>query len=175
LGFIALEYEKHKMALPDNKSVCSCLLAQKVIPKSINHRLATLVQLLGIKVASAHRALDDSRACLEVALQCMQKVGSDATLEKVFQTQGGALEWKSYSMDDLLSQEPTRSLVEAARKQLVLEITYKGGSQPGAPRRITPQGLVRNPLGDYVVGLCHKENTEKRFYLNRILSAKILD
>lgn len=175
IGFLTLEYEKHNMALPTACSIDSCLLARKVFPKSTNHRLATLVALFDIKIENAHRALDDSKACLEVAMKCMEKVGQEATLEHLFKIQGTQFEWTRYSMKDLLSNEVTRPLVEGARKQLVLEITYKGGSHPGEPRRITPQGLVRNPEGDYIVGLCHQDNTEKRFYLNRISSAKILD
>ncbi len=175
MGFLALEYEKLKIPLPESKVICTCLLSQKTNPKSTNHRLATLVALFGVKVDQAHRALADSRACLEVGLKCMEAVGPQATLEDIYKAQGGGLDWNRHSMKDLLQNETTRNIVEAASKQLVLEITYQGGSNPGQPRNITPQGLVRNPIGDYVVGLCHRENREKRYYLNRILTAKILD
>lgn len=174
-GFLAYEYDKMKIPLPASLGLCSCILARKAFPKSQNHRLATLVALLDIKMEQAHRALDDSRACLNVAIKCMEKLGKEATLEFVFNTQGGPFEWKRYSMRDLLAQDLTRTLVEAAQRQMVLEFTYRGGSQSGEPRRMTPQGLVRNPEGDYIVGLCHRDNTEKRFYINRILTAKILD
>lgn len=175
LGFLTFEYEKMNLPLPECKVLCTCILARKAFPKSVNHRLATLVAMLNIKMAQAHRALDDSKACLEVGLNCMEKLGKDAPLDFIFKAQGGALEWKNYSLNDLMAQDLYSPVVEAAKKQLLLEITYKGGSQPGEPRRITPQGLVRNPEGDYVVGLCHRDNSEKRFYLNRISTAKILD
>jgi DNA polymerase III subunit epsilon len=175
LGFLAFEYEKLNLPLPKCPVLCTCILARKAFPKSMNHRLATLVNLLDIKMENAHRALDDSIACLDVGLKCMEKLGKDSTLEFIFQTQGGALQWGRYSLNDLIAQDLMRPLVEATKKQLLLEITYNGGSQPGEPRRITPQGLVRNPDGDYVVGLCHRDNNEKRFYLNRISTAKILD
>jgi len=128
-----------------------------------------------VKMGQAHRALEDSRACLEVCLQCMEKLGGDSTLEFIAKAQGGSFEWSRFSMNDLLAQELTRPLVEGSEKQWVLEITYQGGTQPGEPRRITPQGLVRARDGDYVVGHCHRENTEKRFYLNRFLTVKVLD
>jgi DNA polymerase-3 subunit epsilon len=175
MGFIAIEYEKIGMTLPTAPVLDSCLLGQKAFPTSINHRLATLVGLLNIKMDQAHRALDDSKACQEVTLKCMEVLGKDATLDFMFKVQGGAFEWPRFSMGDLLAGEVTRPLVEGCRKQLVLEITYQGGTKAGIPRRMTPQGLVRNPSGDYIVGLCHTENTEKRFFLNRISSAKILD
>ena len=175
MGFIAYEYEKLRMPFPESKVLCSCLLARKAFPESVNHRLATLVSLFNVKVDQAHRALDDSKACLEVALHCMEKFGKDSSLEHIFKSQGGALEWKNFSLEDLLRHDLFGPVVEAAKKQLLLEITYKGGSRPGEPRRLTPQGLVRNPDGDYIVGLCHRDNYEKRFYFNRISSAKILD
>lgn len=40
-------------------------------------------------------------------------------------------------------------------------------------RRITPQGLVRNPDGDFVMALCHRDAIPKRFYLSKILDAEI--
>jgi DNA polymerase-3 subunit epsilon len=175
MGFMAIEYEKLRLALPQSPVLDSCILGRKAFPNSINHRLATLVSLLNIKMAQAHRALDDSLACQEVALKCMEQLGQDGTLDFIFNAQGGAMLWPRYSMAELLKVDITKILVEACRGQMVLEIVYNGGTKPGQPRRMTPQGLVRNPEGDYVVGLCHIENTEKRFFINRILSSRILD
>jgi DNA polymerase III subunit epsilon len=175
MGFLAYEYEKLEMALPLAMSLDSCVLGQRAYPQSVNHRLATLVGMLNIQMETAHRALDDSKACLEVAFACMEKLGANLTLDEIFKAQGGPFEWKRYSVKDLDAQEATHNLVEGCKKQLAMEIVYEAGSQPGVPRRITPQGLVRNPHGDFVVGLCHRENQEKRFYLHRVKSAKILD
>ncbi len=175
LGFLALEYEKLNMPLPTNKTLCTSLLSRKIFPKFINHRLATLVYEFKIKVASAHRALDDSRACLEAGIICMETLDKEATIDFVYGAQGGPLEWPRFSMTDLEKHEKFGALVEGSRKQLVLEIIYEGGASPGKPRNITPLGIVRNAEGDYVVGHCHTENKEKRYYLNRISSVKILD
>jgi DNA polymerase-3 subunit epsilon len=175
LGFLAHEYERHGIALPPDHALDTLALSLKAFPTSQNHKLSTLIAHLGLKMGQAHRALEDSRACLEVALKCMEKLGDDASLEYIFKAQGGPFEWQRFSMSELLKSDIFRPLVEGSKNQLVLEIVYTGGSQPGVPRRMTPQGLVRNHSGDYVVGLCHRENVEKRFYLNRILSAKILD
>lgn len=174
LGFLAVEFEKLGMNLPGINSICSCLLARKVFPKMINHRLATLAANLGVKQSQAHRALDDSKVCLEVALKCMEQLGP-VPLDEVFKVQGGACEWPQYSMKTLEKEAKFAPLIAASRDKLVVELVYTGGSAPGVPRRATALGLVRNPEGDYFVGECHKENIEKRFYLNRVISAKILD
>lgn len=175
MGFLSVELEKLKLPLPKSQVVCSSLLSRKVFPNTINHRLATLVQHFGIKVEHAHRALEDSKACLEVALKCMEKLGENATMDYVFQAQGGALEWDKYSVKDLLENSKVAALIEASQKQLLTEIVYEGGTNPGKPRNITPLGIVRNPQGDYVVGMDQAEQKEKRYYLNRITSTKILD
>ncbi len=175
MGFLTLEYEKLNLPLPINPVLCSCLLARKLFPKFINHRLATLVHNFEIKVGAAHRALDDSRACLEAGLRCMEATGALSTLEHVYNVQGGALMWPRYSIQELINHSVYGPLVEASQKQIVLEITYEGGSRPGVPRKVTPLGMVRNPDGDFLVGMAHDENKEKRYFLNRISKAKILD
>jgi DNA polymerase-3 subunit epsilon len=175
LGFLTLEYEKLNLPLPNNVVLDSCLLSLKAFPNLPNHRLATLVNALGVKMNQAHRALEDSKACLEVSLRCMETLGGLATLEFIALAQGGMFEWPRFSMNDLLSRDLTRPLVQGSEKQWVLEITYQGGRQAGEPRRITPQGLVRSMGGDYVVGFCHRDLIEKRFYLSRISSVKVLD
>lgn len=175
MGFIALEYDRVGKPLPHNYVLDSSLLAKMAFPKSTNHRLSTLTELLNIPLKNAHRALDDSQACLEVALQSMEKIAPRDSLEKVLEMQKQVFKWETFSVGDLLANPTTHPLIQACREQLVLEIIYKGGSHPGKPRRITPYGLVRNPQGDYVVAMCHIDNLEKRFYLQRMTSAKILD
>ncbi|MBK9294551.1 MAG: exonuclease [Oligoflexia bacterium] len=175
MGFISAELEKLNLNLPTNKVICTSLLSRKLFPHTLNHRLATLVEYFGIKVVHAHRALEDSKACLEIALKCMEKVGESATMELIYQAQGGALEWSNYSVKDLNENPQYSALVEASQKKLLTEIVYEGGSNPGKPRNIIPQGIVRNPQGDYVVGFDNSDQKEKRYYLNRIKSSKILD
>lgn len=175
LGFLALEFEKFNLPLPISAVLDSCQLGQRAFPNMINHRLATLASLLNINVGSAHRALDDSRTCLQVAFQSMKVIGSKSTLDFIFQAQGGPLLWPRYSMNALKASPTHGVLVEACSSQLAIEVVYTGGVQPGVPRRMTAQGLVRNHQGDYLIGLCHRENHQKRFYLSRILSARILD
>ena len=127
LGFLAFEFEQLKMSLPLGPTICSCLLAQGILPKPhvINHRLATLVAHFGINQGQAHRALDDSKACLEVALRCFLKVderlaltqpSSIADLQKIFEVQGGPLHWSGFSLKQLENQEPLASIIKASRE-----------------------------------------------------------
>ncbi|MCC6278098.1 MAG: exonuclease [Oligoflexia bacterium] len=176
MGFLAPEIERAGLSLPTGPVLDTCFLGQRVIPKLFNYRLATLVKELKVPQERAHRALDDAEACLGVALELMKKLGDDKTIGEVFAAQESVFEWERFSLKKLVTQSETYSvLVEASQKQLAIEFKYEGGSTPGEPRRMTPQGIVRTPQGDYVVGLCHREHREKRFYVNRISSAVILD
>ncbi|PWU13421.1 MAG: exonuclease, partial [Bdellovibrio sp.] len=38
----------------------------------------------------------------------------------------------------------------------------------------TPQGLVRNPDGDFLYGFCHLDQRSKRFYLARIVDLDVV-
>lgn len=173
LGFLALEMEKAGLKLPDMPVVCSSLLSRKVFPDFPNHKLQTLIPLLGIQQGTAHRALDDSRACLHVALKCMEKLGPEIPLQKVLETQGHKLFWKNYSMNDLRQHDVFGLLVDAIESGRTVEIAYRGTSADHK-RPVKPQGIVRNPDGDYLVGYCEREKRSKRYYLNRIASVSQL-
>jgi DNA polymerase III subunit epsilon len=160
MGFLSLEMERFGLPLPGEPAVCTSLLSRKVFPDFPNHKLQTLIPLLNIHQGTAHRALDDSRACLQVVLKCMEKLGREVSLDKVLETQGHRLLWKNYSMHDLRQHDLIGILVHAIETGKTVELGYKGGD--GSKRPVKPIGIVRNPDGDYLVGYCEREKTNKR-------------
>jgi DNA polymerase-3 subunit epsilon len=167
LGFLAVEFEANHVKPPESVTICTSLLARKMIPESVNHKLQTLIKLLNIDGGQAHRALDDARACLHVGLECMNRLGPLTPLSEVMHKVGKDLSWRNYEV--LNSAHLTiKKVVEALKQKKSLDIFYEGGSQLKQTRRITPIGLVRNPDGDYVMALCHRDNNHKRFYINKI-------
>jgi DNA polymerase-3 subunit epsilon len=174
LGFLSIEFERFNLALPENPAMCSSLLARNTFA-SPNHRLQTLIQFLNLPQGQAHRALDDAEACLGVGLKVMEHVGPDATLAQVFGRQGTPLYWPEYSIQVLCQDKVGAAIVESIRKNAHLEIVYGGGSKPGVPRQIKPEGLVRNAQGDYLVATDYNNPEQrKRFYLNKIVSASVV-
>lgn len=171
MGFLTVEMEKLNIPLPTLPVICSSRLSRKLIHDSPNHRLQTLIPHLGIKQGAAHRATDDARACLEVAMICIEKA-KYTTLEQVFSAQDGALYWKDYSLDELkFKTKDLGLLIEGIQSRLQLKMTYKSNSGPLRPRLIEPIGLVRNPDGDYLIA--YDENPQpKRFYLSKIISVE---
>lgn len=194
LGFVAVEFERAGLKLPELPIVCSSLLARKTIEETPDHRLQTLVQHFNIDGGQAHRALDDARACLYVALKCLSRMEDslngitqsgqmsfDAnsaqktlSLDAIFERQGGALSWGRFSMEALKSSPVGQALIDATVSQTNFEMTYAGGSNPGAPRLVLSEGIVRSLDGDFIAAfeLDHRgkpyDRRSKRFYIDKI-------
>lgn len=169
LGFLTLEFEKAGLSLPSEPALCTSLLSRKLIHGVENHKLQTLVKHLSIDGGQAHRAYDDAKSCLLVAVECFKKLGAQATLAQAIKSQGKQLWWKDYSLsgrDPLL-----RTLIDSINTKRDIDMIYEGGSAKGETRRVTPIGIVRNPDGDYLQAFCHKDQTAKRYYLSRIKDA----
>ena len=173
LGFMAVDFEKNKIPFPSEPAICTSLLARKVIHETPNHKLQTLIGVLKLDGGTAHRALDDARACLHVGLECMNRLGPLTTLSNVLQVVGKDLKWDNYSAFHS-GNETINKVIECLQAGRSLDIVYEGGSKKNETRRITPQGLVRNPDGDYVMAMCHRDAAPKRFYIQKIKDAVIV-
>jgi DNA polymerase III subunit epsilon len=173
LGFMAVDFEKNKITFPSEPALCTSLMARKLVPESTNHKLQTLIGLLKLDGGTAHRALDDARACLYVGLECMNRLGPLSPLTDVYQAVGKELKWDMYRV--LQSGNSTiQKIVESIEGKKSMDIVYDGGSLKNETRRITPQGIVRNPDGDYVMALCHRDAAPKRFYIQKIKDSAIV-
>jgi DNA polymerase III subunit epsilon len=170
LGFLAVDYEKYGLAFPAHPALCTSILSRKLIYGCENHRLQTLVRYLGIEGGTAHRALDDARACLHVGLKSFEKLGPDASLESIFMCQATNLYWKNYIVRGD-SSPLVQKVIEAVESKLLMEIVYGGAPET---RQIKPLGLVRNPDGDYVYAFCLKDKSNKRFYLPKIKDSAVI-
>jgi DNA polymerase-3 subunit epsilon len=169
LGFVAAGLEKNGLDLPKNRVVCTSLMSRKVIKGTLNHRLQTLVQSLGLKTGNAHRALEDAENALGVGLHCFSQMPSP-TFESVSKVVGMRLNWSDYSINEVEKKPALSGLVKACRNRDSVEFVYKKGSSPGRARVLQTDGIVRNPMGDYFVGI--ELGQPKRFYLNSIESSK---
>ncbi len=173
LGFLSSQFERSGMLLPNDPVICTSLLSRAVIPESPNHRLQTLIPFLGLNQGTAHRALDDSKACLELAIKCFERMGPAPTLEQIQAKVGKNLDWVNYSLGKLAT-ETIREVSRAVENHLALDIVYNGGTLKGKIRRVTPEGIVRNPDGDYMVATCHIDRTSKRFYINKVQDLSVV-
>ena len=171
LGFVAIEFEKAGLPLPTLPVICSSLLSRNIIPESPDHRLQTLIGHFNFEKGTAHRALDDAKACLQVALKCLERLEHEE-LSAALKVQGGALFWQRFSMRELENKDTTGPFVQASREGGEVEFAYDGGSKRGEKRRIRPVGVVRSLDGDFFVGCEGDDSQTKRFFLDKVISAR---
>ncbi len=177
MGFLAPEFEKLKLPLPEAPVVCTSLLSRKVILDSENHRLQTLIGHLNLPKRQAHRALSDAESCMDVALKCFEKLeekNDDITLGRICEVQGVNLHWQDYSILQLKQKPEYRSIIEALESGSDVQIVYMGGSRPGEKRTVTPMGLVRKTqTDDFLIAQDKPGEHPKRYFLNKIKSASL--
>lgn len=172
MGFIQADFEKYKIDPPLEPVICTSLLARKMIPESSNHKLQTLIKFLKLDGGQAHRGLDDARACLQLGLICMQRVGEKASLSEVFSKVGKEIKWQNFS----IYKSQNEKIILAARaieEKTYLDFKYAGGSIRGK-RRVMPIGIVRNPDGDYVQAECQIDKISKRFYFDKMTDVHVV-
>lgn len=172
LGFLAWEFEKARLLFPNYPVFCTSLISRALNANVPNHRLATLAQHFNVDAGAAHRALDDAKTCLHVALAYFEKMGREAKVSDIQGIQMTALPWERFSIDALTERDHYRVLVRALRDRREVVMVYEGGSRPGESRKVFPLGLVRNPEADFLVATeGNKEGDDvkpKRYFLDKI-------
>lgn len=171
LGFMAVAIEKNGLRFPTNLNLCSSLLSRALLTTT-NHKLQTLIKELGLIGGEAHRAYDDSYACLQVLFKSLEKLTDNLILERVLEVQKKDLSWNNYSV--FTSQNvKIVALAKAIEAQRSISIVYEGGQTKNKTRPIKPIGLVRNPDGDYIQAECGLDFQRKRFYLEKIKDVEL--
>ncbi len=181
LGFVAAALEECGLTLPPEPTVCTSLLAQATVPETPNHRLQTLVPFFGVDPGQAHRALDDARACLQVALKIFERLQGqsevdlsvDAIASRMLRRTKfdlGLLYFDRFSLNELRQNSNLARYIEAAKNHEDVELTYAGGSRPGQPRTILPIGIIRQLDGDTLVALEKGEKVPKRYWVKDVQS-----
>ncbi len=175
LGFISYEFEKAALNLPIRPVFCTSLLSRALFPEPLNHKLQTLIEFFNIPKGTAHRALDDAKACLEVALRCIEKKGWDESVQSLLAVQGKEIIWNNFSLNQLRESEMGRNLIAAMEKKSEVMIVYGTDAKAENFRPIRPKGIVRSPNGDFIFAFCEIDKIDKRFYMRRIQRVKLVD
>ncbi len=175
MGFMALEFEKNNLAFPLPPVLCTSLLSIVLFPDYENHKLQTLVQEMNLTKGTAHRALDDSRACGAAFFKCLEKIGAGRPLKDIFETQVHVLRWPRFSIREIEQYEVFAPIIEAIKKGINVEIVYGAGTHADQTRVIKPLGIVRTLDGDFLAapGDPGGPYKHKRYYLKRISKSSL--
>lgn len=172
-GFLAIEIEKAKLNFPQNIIICTSLLSRNLIPESPNHKLQTLISFLDLDQGTAHRALDDSKACLSLFHRCIEKMPDGSTLKELQEVQDIEMLWDHYALSKFSELPVGVSLVHAIKNQSTVFINYKASkTKADNYREVIPKGLVLHTKLSFLVAYCKKDAKDKRFYIDRIHDVK---
>ena len=175
MGFLAWDFERHHLPLLDKPVLCTSLLSRQILTNVQNHRLATLAKHFSIDAGAAHRALDDAKTCLNVALKCFEKLGDEAKVSDIYSVQGSSLTWNRFSIAALTEKEILMTLVRSLKERREVYLTYEGGSKPGTARRLFPLGLVRSPEGgDFLVATEGEDVQPKRYFIDKVSDVRFV-
>ncbi len=174
MGFLAWDFEQQQLPAPKTEGICTSLLAINTLTGIENHRLASLAKHFSITQDVAHRAMADAKVCHQVFLRLLdiisQKEGTaDLELQHLWKHQGKHLFWPDFSL--MHSQYPWMpEMIRAVQNRSPLQISYQKNKSYSV-REVLPLGIVRNPNGDYCMGVCANDQQKKRFYLAKISDA----
>ncbi|MCG8480254.1 MAG: 3'-5' exonuclease [Spirochaetales bacterium] len=71
-GFLRAELQRAGLPTIENRILDTQVLAQKAFPGKKSYALQSLVEMLGIPAAQAHRARDDARQCMRLFEHCVE-------------------------------------------------------------------------------------------------------
>lgn len=180
LGFLASEMETAGLDLWQESTICTSLLSQKVVTETSNHKLQTLASYFSIDPGQAHRALDDARTCLSLALKIFERLPESMTVEALAgmmlrrsQNDLGPMQLKRFSIKKVVRDFPAVSnFINAIRDHKFVEMVYAGGSRPGQRRTLEPLGVICQLDGDAVVAREPGSTQNKRYWIKDVISVK---
>jgi len=168
IGFLALHSLRHGITTPEAPVLDSCMFSRRVLLDQPSHRLQSLVEALGLGESTFHRALADTKSCMEVFRTVVAKgCGYKASWEQLLARHG-----KTYSFRDnarpiekSAATELLSPLFTALEGRRPVWILYEGGY--GA-REVTPLLLYAKGAQRYMEATCHLDGIRKSFRLDRI-------
>ena len=158
-GFLGQELKRAEIADSDLAVVDTLALARRRLPLLPNHRLDTIAQALGLELSAHHRAMADSIGVmgLWLALGGPRENAEDLVAYTLRSPQ-------------LSSNPPVGwdAMCQAITLGSSLRMEYAGGTRGLLPRVITPRKFVQRGGVSYLVALCHLDEFEKQFRLDRV-------
>lgn len=168
IGFLSLHALRLGITPPDSPVLDSCMFSRRVFLEQPSHKLQSLVEALGIAESTFHRALADTKSCMEVFRAVVAKgVGYKASWQQLLDRHGRVYSLREGSRPlerspDLQRLDP---LFQALEQKKAIWIHYEGGF---SAREVTPLLLYAKGAQRYMEATCHLDGIRKSFRLDRI-------
>lgn len=156
----------HGLPLPNLPVIDTLAMARDAFPDAPNHRLPTLLELLGRSSDGAHRAAFDTDG-VRYLFERMLKRQPFQTLHQLFEF-GAALPLNDSS--DLQSEVPAgfEELASAIEGRCRVQMLYRGGTIRATMREVVPLRVIVSAGRQYLSAVCGFDGKTKLFRLDRI-------
>ena len=166
VGFLTMALSRCNLPIPDLAVVDTLPIARALRPQASNYQLGTLARELGVSVTREHRALADSIVLKQVFLELIHQSTHPFSLPDLLNLGRPRLtEAGTCNIDPPAGFEKLGAAIESGQ---IVEMVYTGGSQGRQPRLVTPVTIYQKKEVGYLVAICHKDERQKNFRLDRI-------
>ncbi len=165
-GFLGRELARLGRPMPGHAVVDTLALARRRWPGPGGHKLDTLARRLGLDPLGPHRAMADARRVrgLWLAMEAGGEPGEIPLAYPIFDARR-----------PLPAPRGWGRIEQAIGLDQVVRIEYAGGTRGPAPREITPRGFSNRGGVAYLVALCHLDNKQKEFRLDRVRNSEVIE
>ena len=165
-GFLGRELARLGRSMPGHVVVDTLALARHRWPDLRSHKLGTLASQLDLDPEGPHRALADARRVrgLWLALSRGAEAGEPSPLAyPIFD-----------GRDPMPAPRGWAAVASAIERDEVVRIEYSGGTRGLSPRDVSPRGFSNRGGVAYLVALCHLDDREKQFRLDRVRGFEVI-
>ncbi len=167
LGFLAVALDRFKIDIPQNPVVDTLDLSRRWL-RLPNNKLGTVSRHFKVTDQTEHRALDDALVVKEVFLRLMNQQTRINSIDELFNATN-PFYFEEFVPRPVYVPAEYQLIVEAIEIRRSISITYEGASRGKRRRQITPKKLIESRGYIYLVALCHIDDKDKHFRLDRIL------
>ncbi len=169
---LAFEYARHGLEAPPGPLLCTLRWSRRHLPEAPDHRLATLVEHLGIEGALEHRALPDAVHCWQIFEACVRRLGGWESLGEAELLRHASLPGTLLSAAPRLPrrhQAHVHRLEAARREHAAVEILYGDPRDASVSRLpVLPRLVYQWKDKAYLEGECRRSGLLKTYRLDRV-------
>lgn len=161
------------LLLPDLPVIDTLVMARATFPAAPNHRLPTLLELIGRSSERAHRAASDADS-VRLLFEHFLKRRPLRIRSQLYEV-GNAV-----PLSDRSEQPPElppgfEDLALAIEKRRPIQILYRGGRVSATMREVTPIQIIESAGRHYLSAICGFDGNTKLFRFDRIQKLIVID
>lgn len=171
-SFLTFNVFAEHLPMGTNDVYCSCNMARSLLSEANSYKLTDLISYFELDVVNSHRALDDSKACLQVFARLLLTL-EERELEASMHSRAFLFCLQDFRKKEVYEIPSHLELLQStAKERLMIEIDYKGGTIKKGWRPVIPRLLIPAPSGMTLQAQCMLSGLNKIFVVKKIRSVR---